>query len=155
MTLKLIILTGIDTEAPLVGDPPVTDIVYDEHFSALAVFYNITDRVSGLKEFYIGLGDNKFNVALRPYEELILTERNIEYMIAGIYEVIIQEGIPAWVRMMACDRGKRQANFMFQFRSYMNNSERILNISWVQRTLDREVLNQAKALSVLHSILFF
>ena len=99
--------TGVDTEAPTVGEEgAVRDVIYDDHFQALVIFFNMTDKVSGIRVMEIGLGRTKHDVEIRVYEPLEMNDRLRENMIVGLMGVTLEDGIPTWPRLRATDGGK-------------------------------------------------
>lgn len=92
----------IDTSPPIFYS--VDDYVYDYDFNALIVWYNLTDPESGIYAIEFGLGKHKHDVSLRPYEAY----GNPEYLQGSlaVKNVDIEEGKPAWIRILAYNNGE-------------------------------------------------
>ena len=103
------LVTTVCHSTPFIVDtrPPefkgVTDIVYDEDFDLIAIYYEAKDDLSGIKRTEFGLGKTKYDVELRAYSEHPALERTDPFV--SVEDLGLQEGIPAWIRLRVTDTG--------------------------------------------------
>ncbi|XP_053407458.1 uncharacterized protein LOC123547213 isoform X2 [Mercenaria mercenaria] len=85
----------VDTTPPVFNG--VTDIIYDEDFDLIAIYYNATDHLSKIADAEFGLGKTKYDVQLKPYSLHASMDRDDPFV--AVEELGLQEGIPAWIRI--------------------------------------------------------
>lgn len=85
----------VDTSPPLFHG--VTDIIYDEDFDLIAIYYNATDDLSKIANAEFGLGKTKYDVQLKPYGLHASMDRSDPFV--AVEDLGLQEGIPAWLRI--------------------------------------------------------
>ena len=84
----------------------IKEVIYDESFNAMVVYYNMTDTGSGIATIDFGLGRTKHDVEVRKYVEKVLDDRLRENMMFGEFAVDLPDGVPTWIRLRAKDRGQ-------------------------------------------------
>ncbi|XP_013400528.1 uncharacterized protein LOC106166497 [Lingula anatina] len=87
----------IDTTKPIFSG--INDIVYDEDFDILAVYYNVSDSLSGIMRVDLALGKTKYDAKIRPFSRHDHIERKHAYLL--LEDPGIPDGIPAWIRVRA------------------------------------------------------
>ncbi|KAL3857351.1 hypothetical protein ACJMK2_012027 [Sinanodonta woodiana] len=87
----------VDTTPPVFFD--VSDVMYDEDFDILAVYYNVSDPLSGILRVDFGLGRTKHDVELRGYSRHNYMVRDDPFLV--IDNLDLEPGIPAWIRLRA------------------------------------------------------
>jgi hypothetical protein len=106
MSLGCSVLPVIDTSAPVIGEKGVREVIYDEFFETLVIYYNLTDHESGIRELYIGLGRTQHDVEILMYQPI--TDRiQLDQMFAGLYELVLPDGVPVWPRIRATNNGEK------------------------------------------------
>ncbi|XP_052219885.1 uncharacterized protein LOC127837088 [Dreissena polymorpha] len=85
----------VDTSLPVFHK--VTDIIYDEDFDLIAIYYNATDDLSKIAHAEFGLGKTKYDVQLKAYGLHAPIEREDPFV--AVKDLGLQEGIPAWIRI--------------------------------------------------------
>ncbi|XP_045189288.2 uncharacterized protein LOC123546793 [Mercenaria mercenaria] len=85
----------VDTTPPVFNG--VADIIYDEDFDLIAVYYNATDSLSKIAGAEFGLGKTKYDVQLKSYSQHAAMERDDPFV--SVEELGLKEGIPAWLRV--------------------------------------------------------
>ncbi|WAR20843.1 hypothetical protein MAR_014817 [Mya arenaria] len=85
----------VDTTPPIFQK--VTDIIYDEDFDLIAIYYNATDELSKIAHAEFGLGKTKYDVQLKPYGLHAPMEREDPFV--AVEDLGLQEGVPAWIRI--------------------------------------------------------
>ena len=96
---------AIDTTPPLFFE--IQEIVYDEEFNILAVYYNCTDDSSGILRVDLGLGKTKHDTAVRGYTIRPNSAAEVQYAQFVEPEVSLPDGIPIWARIRALNNGKK------------------------------------------------
>ncbi|WAR20850.1 CRB-like protein [Mya arenaria] len=97
------LVTTVCHSTPFIVDttPPVfhkvTDIIYDEDFDLIAIYYNATDELSKIAHAEFGLGKTKYDVQLKPYGLHAPMEREDPFV--AVEDLGLQEGVPAWIRI--------------------------------------------------------
>ena len=91
----------VDTTPPVFNG--VTDIIYDEDFDLIAIYYNATDELSKISDAEFGLGKTKYDVQLKPYSLHASMDRSDPFV--AVEELGLQEGIPAWIRIRVTNNG--------------------------------------------------
>ncbi|KAK3589126.1 hypothetical protein CHS0354_017092 [Potamilus streckersoni] len=87
----------VDTTPPVFSE--VSDVMYDEDFDILAVYYNVSDSLSGILRVDFGLGRTKHDVELRPYSRHNYMVRDDPFLV--IENLNLEPGVPAWIRLRA------------------------------------------------------
>ncbi|WAQ98196.1 hypothetical protein MAR_022569, partial [Mya arenaria] len=85
----------VDTTPPVFNK--VTDIIYDEDFDLIAIYYNATDELSKIAHAEFGLGKTKYDVQLKAYGLHAPMEREDPFV--AVNELGLQEGVLAWIRI--------------------------------------------------------
>ena len=107
------LVTTVCHSAPFVVDttPPdfhaVQEFLFDESFRFLAVYYNVSDVISGVARMEFGLGKTKYDVMIRRY--LPFEMRGVDggtYLVNEEFET--QDGVPAWIRLKVVDNGEKR-----------------------------------------------
>lgn len=101
-------VTTVCHSTPFVVDitPPVihsvSDIIFDDGFSFLAVYFSASDNLSGIGGLEFGLGLTKYDVMVRPYLPTMIhgTEDNM-YLLKENFETAA--GVPSWIRLKIID----------------------------------------------------
>lgn len=103
------LVTTVCHSTPFVVDttPPVfhgvTDIIYDEDFDLIAIYYNATDDLSQIADAEFGLGKTKFDVQLKPYSLHASMDREDPFV--AVEDLGLEEGKPAWIRIRVTNKG--------------------------------------------------
>ena len=92
----------IDTTPPLFHQ--VSDLLFDEDFDMMAVYYNVSDPGSGIARVDFGLGKTKYDVKVRSYSHHEFMDRASPYLV--IEDLRLEPGVQAWVRLRAVNKGK-------------------------------------------------
>lgn len=105
----------VDTTPPLFSG--VTDIIYDEDFDLIAIYYEATDDLSKIAKAEFGLGKTKYDVQLKAYSLHAAMKRDDPFV--SLKELGLQEGIPAWIRIRVTNNGidffqNHKISFLFQ-----------------------------------------
>nr|KAG5686567.1 hypothetical protein BaRGS_027224 [Batillaria attramentaria] len=85
----------VDTSPPVLNN--VNDVLFDETFRFLVVYYDATDDVSGVARMEFGLGKTKYDVAIRPYIPFEIRGKENTYLVNEEFE--ITDGVAAWIRL--------------------------------------------------------
>ena len=96
----------IDTSPPLFHE--VSDLLFDEDFDLLGVYYNVSDPGSGIASVDFGLGKTKYDVKIRSYSQHGFMDRAKPYIV--IDPLRLEPGVQAWVRLRAVNKG----NFVYR-----------------------------------------
>lgn len=128
------LVTTVCHSTPFVVDttPPsldrVRDVLFDDDFHFLVIYFNAFDTVSGISRVEFGLGSTKYDVMVRRY---------IQYEIRGVAgnNYITDEdfemnlGIPAYIRLKVTNTGlnKTLGNY-FNTVSLLYFDELLLNL---------------------------
>ena len=96
---------AIDTTAPIFHD--VTDVVFDEEFNVLVVYFNCTDDASGILRVDLGLGRTKHDSAIRGYTTRPNAPTELLYSQFSEPGVSLPDGIPVWPRIRVLNNGKK------------------------------------------------
>nr|KAG5707973.1 hypothetical protein BaRGS_025111 [Batillaria attramentaria] len=108
------LVTTVCHSLPFIVDitPPVVygvnEVVFDDTFRFLAVYYNATDALSGLSGVEFGLGKTKYDVMVRKYMpfEMRGTGDNT-YLLNEEFETA--SGVPSWIRIKVVDKVRLSA----------------------------------------------
>ncbi|KAK7498950.1 hypothetical protein BaRGS_00009759 [Batillaria attramentaria] len=108
------LVTTVCHSLPFIVDitPPVVygvnEVVFDDTFRFLAVYYNATDALSGLSGLEFGLGKTKYDVMVRKYMpfEMRGTGDNT-YLLNEEFETA--SGVPSWIRIKVVDKVRLSA----------------------------------------------
>lgn len=92
----------VDTSPPLFHE--VSDIIYDEDFDLIAIYYNATDALSKIANAEFGLGKTKYDVKIQPYHLHAPMDREDPFV--AVKDLGLREGIPAWIRIRVTNNGK-------------------------------------------------
>lgn len=92
----------VDTSAPVFSG--VTEIVYDEDYDLIAIYYEATDDLSGIQKAEFGLGKTKYDVSLKSYSLHPAMDRVDPFV--SVEDLGLQEGIPAWIRIRVTNNGR-------------------------------------------------
>ncbi|KAK7496780.1 hypothetical protein BaRGS_00011989, partial [Batillaria attramentaria] len=87
---------AVDTSPPLLNS--VNEILFDETFRYLVVYYNASDVFSGVARMEFGLGITKYDVNIRRF--LTFEMRGVggnTYLVNEEFETA--DGVPAWIRL--------------------------------------------------------
>ncbi|XP_062598765.1 uncharacterized protein LOC134260192, partial [Saccostrea cucullata] len=87
----------VDTTPPLFKG--VSDILFDEDFNIMAIYFEAEDKESFLSRIDFGLGKTKHDVEVRGYSEISYPKRENPYIL--ITDLNITDGEPAWLRLRA------------------------------------------------------
>ncbi|KAK7496779.1 hypothetical protein BaRGS_00011988 [Batillaria attramentaria] len=86
----------VDTTPPLMNS--VDEVLFDETFRFLVVYYNASDVISGVARMEFGLGKTKYDARIRPYLPFEMRgENNNTYLVNEEFET--SDGVPAWIRL--------------------------------------------------------
>ena len=113
------LVTTVCHSTPLVVDttPPVfhqvTDVMFDEDFDILVVYYNVSDILSNIARVDFGLGKSKHDVDIRGYDRHDNMERYDPYFVVSNLD--LTPGVPAWIRVRAVNNGNFDCNFVFLY----------------------------------------
>ena len=91
----------VDTTPPVFSG--VQDIIYDEDFDLIAIYYAASDDLSKIAKAEFGLGKTKYDVQLKAYSIHHAMERDDPFV--SLKELGLQEGIPAWIRIRVTNNG--------------------------------------------------
>ncbi|KAH3708680.1 hypothetical protein DPMN_068137 [Dreissena polymorpha] len=108
----------VDTSPPVFHK--VTDIIYDEDFDLIAIYYNATDDLSKIAHAEFGLGKTKYDVQLKAYGLHAPMEREDPFV--AVKDLGLQEGIPAWIRIRVTNNGIKNTSIVVSI---------ILKFCWV------------------------
>ncbi|KAK7113965.1 hypothetical protein V1264_000110 [Littorina saxatilis] len=102
------LVTTLCHSTPFLVDitPPVlhsvSDVIFDDGFRLLAVYFNATDNLSGVTGLEFGLGRTKYDVMIRRYLPFeIRGNENNRYLLNEEFETA--SGTPAWIRLKIVD----------------------------------------------------
>ncbi|XP_046375524.2 uncharacterized protein LOC124148470 [Haliotis rufescens] len=87
----------VDTTQPVVHE--VGDLLFDEDFDILGVYFNVSDDGSGIARVDFGLGKTKYDVFVRSYSRHPFLNRADPYLV--IEDLGLAPGVQAWVRIRA------------------------------------------------------
>ncbi|XP_046568758.1 uncharacterized protein LOC124277142 [Haliotis rubra] len=87
----------VDTTQPVVHE--VGDLLFDEDFDILGVYFNVSDSGSGIARVDFGLGKTKYDVFVRSYSRHPFLNRADPYLV--IEDLGLTPGVQAWVRIRA------------------------------------------------------
>lgn len=92
----------VDTSPPHLNS--VDQVLFDEDFRFLVVYFSASDSISGIKSMELGLGRTKYDVELRRYMPLEIrgTSGNT-YLVEEEFETA--SGSPAWIRLKLTNNG--------------------------------------------------
>jgi len=91
----------VDTSTPVFDK--VTDIIYDEDFDLIAIYYNASDSLSKIAHAEFGLGKTKYDVQLKAYGLHAPMEREDPFV--AVKDLGLVEGVPAWIRIRVTNNG--------------------------------------------------
>ena len=91
----------VDTSPPVFSG--VTEIIYDEDFDMIAIYYEASDDLSHIAKTEFGLGKTKYDVQLRAYTLHSAMDRDDPFV--ALEDLGLQEGIPAWIRIRVTNNG--------------------------------------------------
>ena len=103
------LVTTVCHSTPLIVDttPPVfyqvPDIMFDEDFDILAVYYNVSDEGSDISRIDFGLGKSKYDIEVRGYVRRNHMHRFDPFFVVENLE--LKPGVPAWIRVRAVNNG--------------------------------------------------
>jgi len=92
----------VDTTSPVFDK--VTDIIYDEDFDLIAIYYSANDPLSKIAHAEFGLGKTKYDVQLKPYGLHAPMEREDPFV--AVEDLGLVEGVPAWIRIRVTNNGQ-------------------------------------------------
>ena len=92
----------IDTTPPLIH--LVDNIFYDAYFDILAIYYNASDKESGIARTDIGLGETKHDVLVMGYT--YHEPQREGYEMVSIDDVDLPTGVAMYVRIRVSNHGK-------------------------------------------------
>ena len=92
----------VDTTPPVFSG--VTDIIYDEDFDLIAIYYQADDDISKIAKTEFGLGKTKYDVQLKSYSLHSVMERDDPFV--SLKDLGLKEGIAAWIRIRVTNNGK-------------------------------------------------
>ena len=93
---------AVDTTPPVFRT--VDGFLFDETFRYLAIYYNASDAISGIRKVEFGLGKTKYDVRTRRYVPLEIRGRAWNrYVVSSDFETAA--GVPAWIRLKVVDNG--------------------------------------------------
>jgi hypothetical protein len=82
----------------------VSDVIFDDGFHFLAVYFSASDSMSGVERAEFGLGLTKYDVMVRGYVPAqIHGSGNNTYLL--IEEFGMTSPAPAWIRIKVVDKG--------------------------------------------------
>ncbi len=99
----------VDTTPPLVNE--VGDLLFDEDFDILGVYFNVSDDGSGIARVDFGLGRTKYDVFVRAYSRHHFMTRDDPYLV--IEDLGLAPGVQAWIRVRAVNNGEYISIFYF------------------------------------------
>ena len=91
----------VDTTPPEFNG--VTEIIYDEDFDLIAIYYSANDNLSKIAKAEFGLGKTKYDVQLKAYSLHRAMPRDDPFV--SLKELGLREGIPAWIRIRVTNNG--------------------------------------------------
>ena len=116
------LVTTVCHSSPFIVDitPPimhsVSDVIFDDGFRFLAVYYNATDNLSGIGRLEFGLGKTKYDVMIRKYMPFeIQGNEDNTHLLNKEFETA--SAVPAWIRLKVVDNGwctSRSSSSSFQ-----------------------------------------
>ncbi|KAK7496755.1 hypothetical protein BaRGS_00011964, partial [Batillaria attramentaria] len=90
----------VDTAPPFMNS--VEEILFDETFRFLVVYFNATDVTSGVARTEFGLGRTKYDVMIRRYLPFEMRGgASNTYIVNEEFET--EDGVPAWIRLKVVD----------------------------------------------------
>lgn len=92
----------VDTTPPLFNG--VSDILFDEDFNIMAIYFETEDNESFLSRVDFGLGKTKHDVEVRGYSKIPYPKRENPFIL--INDLNLTSGEPAWIRLRAVNNGK-------------------------------------------------
>ena len=92
----------VDTSPPVFYN--VTDIIYDEDFDLIAIYYTASDSLSKIAHAEFGLGKTKYDVQLKAYGLHAPMEREDPFV--AVKDLGLEEGVPAWIRIRVTNHGE-------------------------------------------------
>lgn len=91
----------VDTTPPLFKG--LTDIIFDEDFNLMAIYFGAEDKLSKIARIDFGLGKTKHDVEVRGYSRFAYMQTDNPYIV--IKDLNITDGEPAWIRLRAVNNG--------------------------------------------------
>ena len=82
----------------------VTDIVYDEDFDLIAIYYDASDDLSGIAKAEFGLGETRYDVKIRGYSQHSHMQRKDPFV--SVEDLGLVPGTPAWIRIRVTNNGR-------------------------------------------------
>ena len=92
----------VDTTPPVFKG--VTEIIYDEDFDLIAIYYEASDDLSKIAKTEFALGKTKYDAELKAYSIHEAIQRADPFV--ALEDLGLQEGIPAWIRIRVTNNGK-------------------------------------------------
>lgn len=93
----------VDTTPPSLHS--IVNILFDEIFSFLVVYYNASDDMSGIASMELGLGKTKYDVMIQRYQPLeIRGQGDNTYLVNEEFKTDF--GVPVWIRLKVINNGK-------------------------------------------------
>ncbi|XP_013394005.1 uncharacterized protein LOC106161555, partial [Lingula anatina] len=89
----------VDTTRPIFNG--IDDVIYDEDFDIMAVYYNVSDPLSGIMRVDFALGKTKYDAKIRPFSMHDHIIRKLTGSYLSLDEPGIPDGVPVWVRVRA------------------------------------------------------
>ena len=130
----------VDTTPPVFNG--VTDIIYDEDFDLIAIYYSASDDLSKIAKAEFGLGKTKYDVQLKAYSLHHAMERDNPFV--SLKELGLQEGIPAWIRIRVTNNGKSlNSPFLLIFFLKLRSTREMLfnSVKVKMRGLMKKIMN--------------
>ncbi|XP_062567667.1 uncharacterized protein LOC134229900 [Saccostrea cucullata] len=99
------LVTTVCHSVPLTVDtsPPefkgLTDIIFDEDFNLMAIYFGAEDQLSKIARVDFGLGKTKHDVEVRGYSKFDYKQTENPYIV--IKDLNLTDGEPAWIRLRA------------------------------------------------------
>ncbi|XP_061197209.1 uncharacterized protein LOC133205414 [Saccostrea echinata] len=99
------LVTTVCHSVPLTVDtsPPefkgLTDIIFDEDFNLMAIYFGAEDKLSKIARVDFGLGKTKHDVEVRGYSKFDYKQTENPYIV--IKDLNLTDGEPAWIRLRA------------------------------------------------------
>jgi hypothetical protein len=87
------------------------DIVFDEDFNLMALYYSTMDPKSKIKSIDFGLGLTKHDVDVRGYSSFEYKE---DRPFIVVKDLNLASGEPVWIRLQAKNNGKFDNNIIIQ-----------------------------------------
>ena len=92
----------VDTTPPVFKG--VTEVIYDEDFGLIAVYYEASDDLSKIAKTEFALGKTKYDAQLKAYSIHDPVQGANPFV--ALEDLGLQEGIPAWIRIRVTNNGK-------------------------------------------------